>query len=235
MQNVVSIPLWNLALGFVPAFVALLFCLKWSGNAPRAGYSLLRMLVQLLIIGYFLSYIFDTDNPALVLIILLVMIAASSWIAIGSLREGGARYISYALISISVAGLSTLALVTQGVLQLDPWYSARYTVPLAGMIFASAMNSISLAGERLQAELAHELGFEQARAVAFNAALIPNINAMFAVGLVSLPGMMTGQILSGVSPLIAVRYQIVVMCMIFGASAMAAGFFLALIGRNRER
>lgn len=227
------IPVWNLAIAFVPAAVGLLICYRWSRNVSRAAYAVLRMLVQLLLIGYVLTFIFDTDNPLLVSAILVVMIGASSWIAIGSLQPGGLRYFTYSLVSIAAGGLGTLLLVTQGVLQLDPWYLPRFMVPLAGMIFASSMNTVSLAAERLQSELAHDVGYADARSTAFNAALIPNINSMLAVGLVSLPGMMTGQILSGVSPLIAVRYQIMVMCMIFGASAISAACFLLLV-RPRE-
>jgi putative ABC transport system permease protein len=99
-------------------------------------------------------------------------------------------------------------------------------IPLAGMIFATAMTSISLAGERVQSELMQGKSYENASKVAFNTSMIPNINAMFAVGLVSLPGMMTGQILSGVSPFIAARYQIMVMCMLFAAAGISAFIFL---------
>ena len=227
-----AIPLWNLAIAFIPAMAGLLICYKWSKNVRRASYSVLRMLVQLLLIGYLLTFIFETHSPLLVMGILLLMIGASSWIAAGSIggsvsREGF-RYVRYSLVSIAAGGLFTLLLVTQGVLQLDPWYLPRFVIPLAGMIFANSMNTVSLAAERLHAEFEHDIEYPEARAIAFNAALIPNINSMFAVGLVSLPGMMTGQILSGVSPLIAVRYQIVVMCMIFGSSAISAACFLLL-------
>jgi putative ABC transport system permease protein len=88
------------------------------------------------------------------------------------------------------------------------------------------MNSISLSGERLEAEIKLGVPYEQAKKVALRAALIPITNMLLAVGLVSLPGMMTGQILSGVSPLIAVRYQIMVMCMIFGSSGISAAVFI---------
>ena len=223
------IPVWNLAIAFIPAAVGLLICYRWSRNVSRAAYAVLRMLVQLLLIGYVMTFIFDTDNPLLVSAILIVMIGASSWIAIGSMQPGGLRYFTCSLVSIAAGGLGTLLLVTQGVLQLDPWYLPRFMIPLAGMIFASSMNTVSLAAERLQSELAHDVEYADARSTAFNAALIPNINSMLAVGLVSLPGMMTGQILSGVSPLIAVRYQIMVMCMIFGASAISAACFLLLV------
>jgi putative ABC transport system permease protein len=96
------------------------------------------------------------------------------------------------------------------------------------MIFATAMNSISLSAERIFSELDNNTPYPIARKQALNAATIPVINSLFAVGLVSLPGMMTGQILSGISPLIAVRYQIIVMRMIFAAAILSAVIFLLL-------
>jgi len=100
-------------------------------------------------------------------------------------------------------------------------------IPLGGMIFANSMNSISLAGERLESEIDKGATYEKARVIALNAALIPITNSLLAVGLVSIPGMMTGQILSGVSPFIAARYQIMVMCMIFGSTGISVSLFLA--------
>ncbi len=91
------------------------------------------------------------------------------------------------------------------------------------------MNSIGLAAERIDAEIKRGVDYDKARSIALRAALIPIVNALFGVGIVSLPGMMTGQILSGVSPLIAVRYQVLVMCMLFSASGISAAFFLQLI------
>ena len=231
-ESEMVIPLHNLAIAFIPAFAGLFVFYRWSGNIKRASHSVLRMLVQLLLIGYLLTFIFATDSSLLVGTILFLMLMTSGWIAASSIGSSATdqrfKYLLYALASIASGGLATLLLVTQGVLQLDPWYKPQFIIPLAGMIFASSMNTVSLAAERLNAEYGHNTQYPEARAVAFNAALIPNINSMFAVGLVSIPGMMTGQILSGVSPLIAVRYQIMVMCMIFGASAISAACFLVL-------
>ena len=96
------------------------------------------------------------------------------------------------------------------------------------MIFASSMNGVSLAAERLRAELERNISYNNARGIALKAALIPITNSLFAVGLVSLPGMMTGQILSGISPLVAVRYQIMVMCMVFSAVGLSSYIFLVI-------
>jgi len=122
-----------------------------------------------------------------------------------------------------------LLVITQGVLQLASWYHPQTLIPLAGMVFASSMNSVSLSGERFYAELANKANYKQARNTAFQASMIPNVNALLAVGIVALPGMMTGQILSGVSPFIAARYQIMVMCMIFASAGISSAYFLYLV------
>ena len=96
------------------------------------------------------------------------------------------------------------------------------------MIFANCMNTVSIAAERFESELRHDVPIAQAKRIAFQSGMIPVINSMFAVGLVALPGMMTGQILSGVTPLVAVRYQIVVMAMLFAASGLSAALYLQL-------
>jgi putative ABC transport system permease protein len=196
------------------------------------------MLAQLVLIGYLLTFIFAAESPPVVLAVLSVMLGASGWIALQPLAplatRSAALYLR-ALGAIAAGGVITLLLVTQGVLGAEPWYAPRVVIPLAGMIFANAMTAVSLAGERYQAELDNGKASDVAQRIAFQAALIPQINALLAVGLVSLPGMMTGQILSGVSPLLAVRYQIMVMAMIFGSAGIASAVFLALQGRVASR
>lgn len=130
---------------------------------------------------------------------------------------------------MSGGGGLTLWVIIQAVLELHPWYQPRYVIPLAGMIFSSSMNSISLAADRFQAEKLNQSSYAEARNRAVTTAMIPTINGLLAVGLVSLPGMMTGQILSGVSPFVAARYQIMVMAMIFSAAGLSAALFLTLL------
>ena len=96
------------------------------------------------------------------------------------------------------------------------------------MIFANSMNTVSLAGERLFTEQERGKNYQEARKIALETAMIPQINALLAVGLVSLPGMMTGQILSGIEPLTAARYQIMVMCMIFSTAGLSAVTYMSL-------
>jgi UDP-glucose/iron transport system permease protein len=221
-----TIPLTNLAITFIPALVVIAILFKWSLNASNALYAITRMLVQLLIIGYFLVYIFGSESAWIIVVILAVMVFASSWIALGTIKNKRNLLYKHAFLSILLGGGSTLLIVTQAVLVLEPWYQPQFMIPLAGMIFANTMTSISLAVERLNAELERNVPYNEARNIAMQASLIPIINSLFAVGLVSLPGMMTGQILSGVSPLIAIRYQIMVMCMLFGSCGIATACFL---------
>ena len=223
-----DISLLNLSVAFIPMLVVLAILFRWHMNYGNAIYAIFRMVIQLLLIGYLLVFIFKADNSWIVLGVLIIMISASSWIALGVVGTHQRSLFSVALLSIATGGGISLLVVTQGVLTLQPWYEARYMVPLAGMVFANAMNTVSLAVERLQSELSRGADYTAARNTAFQAALIPVINSLFAVGLVSLPGMMTGQILSGISPLIAVRYQIVVMCMIFSSAGISSALFLCL-------
>jgi putative ABC transport system permease protein len=97
------------------------------------------------------------------------------------------------------------------------------------MIFANSMNSVSIAAERFEVEFNRENIYEKARNIAYKASLIKDINSLFAVGLVSIPGMMTGQILSGVEPIETVKYQIMVMCMIIASSGISTAVYLKLL------
>ena len=227
-NSIQSISLAHLMIAFIPVLVILAILFKWSLNTRSAFYAVSRMLGQLLLVGYFLTYIFESDSALIIMLILTVMLLSSSWIALRMVKARRRSLFRNAFFAIALGGGSVLFVITQWVLNLEPWYFPRYMVPLAGMIFSNSMNSVSLAAERLYAELQREVPFLEARKIAFQAALIPIVNSLFAVGLVSIPGMMTGQILSGVSPLIAARYQIMVMCMIFGAAGISAACFLWL-------
>ena len=232
MDSIQVISLANLAMAFIPVAIVLFILQRWKSDSKEALFGISRMLVQLLVVGYFLTFLFNAENVWIILTVLSVMLLVSSWISLRTVKIHRRILYPTSLISIFIGGGSVLLMVTQGVLGLEPWYEPRYLVPLAGMIFSSSMNSISLAAERVEAEMIRGEPYEKARSIALRASLIPIVNALYGVGIVSLPGMMTGQILSGVSPLIAVRYQIMVMCMLFSASGISAAIFLSLI-KNR--
>lgn len=231
-NSVQTIQFLNLILAFIPALAVVWILWKWGLGYGNSLYAIFRMLIQLLLIGYFLIFIFKSDSYLVVVGVLAVMLFASSWIALRTVKIPRRVLYLKSFGSISFGGGIVLLLITQGVLNLQPWYLPSYTIPLAGMIFANSMNSVSIAIERLDAEVERNVPYEKARVIALRASLIPITNSLFAVGLVSLPGMMTGQILSGVSPFIAARYQIMVMCMIFSSAGISSACFLALVRSN---
>ena len=232
MNNIETIPLTNLAFILIPVLLVIIIHVKWRLNTANAVYAISRMLIQLLLIGFFLNTIFASESAQITLFILAVMLLFASWIALDTVKQKRRQLFGKATLSLAVACGFTLSVVIISVLELSPWYQPRYIIPLGGMILANSMNSISLAAERFLSEINNHNNTIQARNIAFNAALIPTINILFAVGLVSLPGMMTGQILSGVSPFIAARYQIMVMCMLFASSGISAACFLTLMKQD---
>ena len=225
------IPLGRLALAFLPVFVVVAVLARWSLGAGTAVYGIARMLIQLLLIGYVLTFIFETEQSMVVVGVLSFMLAVASWITLRPLKEKSRSQYWKALVSIALGGVLTLLLITLGVLDLEPWFNPSKMIPLAGMIFANCMTAISLAAERYDAELLNA-DYVTARNAALRTALIPITNSLFAVGLVSLPGMMTGQILAGADPLVAARYQIMVMCMLFGSSGISVVCYLTLLKRD---
>ena len=231
-QALTSISLSRLAIAFIPVMLVLVILARWSLPQKRTWHALVRMLMQLMLVGYVLSYIFESHNAWVIGLLLLVMIVFSSWIALNNIEAPRLRLFNSAFIAIALSSLLILLVITQGVLNITPWYHAQTLVPLAGMVFANGMNSVSLCGERFFAESARGVSYLEARNIAFKASMIPNVNALFAVGIVSLPGMMTGQILAGVSPFIAARYQIMVMCMVFASAGIASAIFLMLMNKK---
>lgn len=226
--TIYEIGLVNLAIAMLPIVVVVVILAVWSLKSKTAVYASVRMVIQLTAIGYVLTFIFAQDSPGIVLLVLGLMLLVASWIALRPLKQKSANLFANALFAISVGSISILVLTIFAVIRIDYWYQPEYVIPLAGMIFSNAMNTVSLGAERFEADMAASPDYIRARNSAFMASLIPSINTFFAVGLVALPGMMTGQILSGVSPLIAVKYQIVIMSVLFGSSGVSSAIYLYL-------
>jgi putative ABC transport system permease protein len=195
----------------------------------------IRTVVQLALVGYVLVYIFAWDRWYLVVLALVVMLAVAARTATD--RQDRPTRRLYGILGLAMLIGSGLTLVYIGavVVRPDPWYDPRYLIPLFGMIVGNAMNTASLAAERLAGEMdARRAEVEAYLALgasptfatrdavrrAVRASMIPMVNSLMVVGIVALPGMMTGQIIAGASPLAAVRYQIVVMFMLMGSVAL---------------
>lgn len=209
-----------------------------------------RGTVQLIFMGYVLVTVFRINEPLLIGLLMVLMVILAAHTAAGRQKEnkGDKKRVAYfAFISILISTTLTLFFVSQVVIDVDPWYSPQYLIPLAGMVIANSMNAAALGAERFASELCARrhhveallaLGASPKEACealmrkAVGAAMMPTISALMVVGLVSLPGMMSGQILSGVSPLLAVRYQLVVQFMIVSAAAMTSVMMVIFYARS---
>jgi len=203
----------------------------------------IRTVVQLYLVGLILAAVFSAARWYWVLSILVVMAAIATQAAVSRLAKPipGVYWIAAAALTISTA--ATITYVIGIVVQPRPWWEPQYLIPIAGMILGNSMTSAALAGDRLQSDLSARrdevearlaLGFSGPEAVqplvraALRAAMIPTVNGMMTVGIVQLPGMMTGQILAGASPLTAIRYQIVVVFMMAVATTLGSLLFVRL-------
>lgn len=217
------------------------------GLERRLALASVRTVAQLLLIGYVLEWVFRVELPWPILGVLALMIAAAGRAAVqrASRTFRGAYPASFT--SLAVTGTLTTFTVTGAVIGVDPWWKPQYVLPLLGMVLGNSLTGISLcldsllealdAGrERIELDLA--LGATRWQAVreplseAVRRGMIPIINSMMVVGIVSLPGMMTGQILAGADPLPAVKYQIVVMFMIGAGTSLGCIVMALLIYRR---
>ena len=225
-----TISWFDLAWCLLPILLVCAIYVAWQGKPSEILLASARMVVQLVAVGYVLISVFENPSPWISLAIVSVMLIIAAWIAIRPVRHHRG-YWWPALIALACSVSLHLVISILWVLKADSWFQPQLLIPLAGMYLANTMNAISLAAERYHSELHNQKPAPEARLSAFHAAMIPQINGLLAVGLVALPGMMTGQILSGVSPLIAVRYQIMIMAMILGASGIGAALMLWLLGK----
>jgi putative ABC transport system permease protein len=223
-----QIPLTNLLYSLIPLFIIGYFYYKWSNSKYEIAYATIRMIVQLLLVGYVLIYLFNEKNIYLGIIILAFMIIVSTWISLRNATNKSFSHFIKILLSITISNILHILLIINFILDLEDFYEPRYVIPIAGMIIANSMNVLSLAIERFEKEFTTTQSFEEARNISFKAALIPQINSLLAVGLVSLPGMMTGQILSGIDPLVAVRYQIMIMATILSSAGISLIIYFTL-------
>ena len=240
--TIIDLSLWDLVTVYSLLLMSIgLAHILRAGQGRDIFWSGLRMFVQLMVVGYLLHLVFALESALPVLLILVVMTGFA-------VQTIGARVETkmpnfYRVVGAAIlfgCGGMTFFFCTL-VIGLEPWYDPRYLIPLAGMVIGNSMTGASLAAERLAAEFRErreeietalclgssvKLAAEPAVSSAFRAALIPSVNAMAAMGLVFLPGMMTGQILSGTEPLIAVKYQIAIMCVITGSVALTTFMIL---------
>lgn len=206
-----------------------------------------RAFIQLSLIGYVLSYVFKLNNLLLIIPIILLMIWVASREATRRISSAPHKPAAMSFFSLTASTFIVGLIVVVLIISPQPWYSARVMIPIFGMLLGNSMNAIALSLDRLYSEVqSHADEIEQllccgatpwesvisAVKKAISAGMMPTINSLMVVGIVSLPGMMTGQILAGMDPQSAVRYQFVVQIMI--AASVAIGCLL-MVGLSYKK
>lgn len=207
------------------------------GLSKTLAIATLRTTTQLLFVGSVLTAIFASEQPLVVLGLLLLMTTIAAVVARGRIDPELPKLLKWVWLAIFTAGLVIMTYVSLLVIPITPWYNPRYLIPLTGIVLGNSMTAASIAGERLATALRNNrveiethlsLGATPAQAIAtyrqaaIKAGLIPTVNAMMVVGLVTLPGTINGQLLGGAAPLTAAVYQILIMFMLALATLMAS-------------
>ncbi len=234
--GVILLSPFDLALGSL-----LILALAGLSMALRLGIerslliSATRTTVQLLLIGLVLKVLFDNAHLLWITLMATVMllVAGREVMARQKRRFTGIWGFGVGTLSMFLSSFTVTVMALVVVIGNDPWYSPQYAIPLLGMVLGNTMNGIALGLDRLTQDawqkrmmietrlaLGHDWNqaINEVRREATRVGMIPIINAMAAAGVVSLPGMMTGQILAGVPPVEAVKYQILVMFLIAGGT-----------------
>ncbi len=241
------------------SLVMLLAAMNWH-SASKLGPSLLwsgiRMVLQLGIVGYVLQALFANVHLGWVALMAVVMLLAAGREVVARQKRRFAGLWGWRLgvlaMMVSSFGLTIFSMTA--LLEVQPWYQPRYAIPFLGMLLGNTMTGIAIGLDRLtdttwrarrEVEAQLLLGYSAKEAIknirndATRAGLIPLVNIMSGAGIVSLPGMMTGQILAGNSPLLAIRYQILIMFLIAAGCGFATMLAVHLGSRRlfdqRER
>ncbi len=237
MNNVIELDFIDLALALGIMGIAIALSL-WQKLGLEANFffGAGRSLLQLLVVGYVLDFVFALHNWLAVLLVILFMLSVAAITARNRIDRQRRGLLPIVWLSLIASTGLTVAYVIVAIVQPPVWYEPQYLIPLTGMLLGNAMNGASLAGDRLinaikqnhqEIETYLCLGATPKQAIfnyqkeAIRTGLIPTLNTMMVVGLVTFPGMFTGQVLAGANPLNAASYQILILFAIALANLIA--------------
>ncbi len=246
------ITLTPIDLGLAALLIMLLALVSWrshNGMERKILFSSVRATLQLLLVGVALQTLFDHSSLLWVTLISLgmVLLAGREIHARQQRRLNGPWGFATGTVAMFLSSMLTALFALLVIIQNDPWYQPQYAIPLLGMLLGNTMNGISLGLDRLtnsvwqqrriiEARLALGESAQQAihplRDEAVRTGMIPILNAMAAAGLISLPGMMTGQILSGTPPIEAVKYQILILFLIAAGTGFGVMAAISIASRR---
>lgn len=197
-----------------------------------------RMVVQLLLVGLVLKTVFELGSPWLVGAVLLAMLASAAWETRSRQQRRFAGHWGYSLGAATiVAATVPVTALAIAILHPSPWFAAQFSVPMFGIVLGNAMSGIAVSLNGFNTSIAREqraiesqlaLGATRGQALApvrrdaLKSGIIPIVNQMSAAGIITLPGMMTGQVLAGMSPFEAAKYQVFVLFLLAGATGLGA-------------
>lgn len=245
MENVINLSVLQLASAYIFVLILLLIVkLKGIPREKEILISTVRMTLQLILTGYVLAYVFENSHPSYTIIAIAFMeIFAIYNVFKRSKLNLSSKMKKIIAISMLFGTVTSLVYFLFVVIRISPWYNPRYFIPIGGMVVGNSMTGITLGVTRLVDGMTNQkdlietslmLGATPKTASkvivdkAFDSAILPTINSMVGMGIVFLPGMMTGQILSGVSPVTAIEYQIAIMLGILGSVALTVILFVQL-------
>ena len=245
MNGVINLSLLQMVFAYLLVIIVMgIIKLRGVSREKELLVASIRMTLQLTLTGYVLVYLFESMNPLYTILVIIVM----EVFAIYNIYQRANMKLSKKIkeiiaLSMAIGTLSSIIYFLLIVVNISPWYDPRYFIPISGMLIGNSMTGITLGVTRLVdgmrskkhiVETALMLGATPKRAAkeivddAFDSAILPTINSMVGIGIVFLPGMMTGQILSGTSPITAIKYQMAIMLGILGSVAFTTILFVQL-------
>lgn len=239
-MNLVILSSWDLAISAsLVLLLAILATLQQLNLSRVLLISATRAFVQLLLLGYILHLVFNLQSVVWILGIAIVMllIAGREVMVRQHRRLSGWWGFGTGTVSLFLSSFCVMLITLTSIINIQPWYHPQYLIPIMGMLLGNTMNGIAISLDRLLEDTWKERAMIEARLSlgqtakeaiselkqkALRAGLIPLINSMAVAGIVSLPGMMTGQILSGSPPLEAAKYQILIFFLITAGTGFGA-------------
>ncbi len=238
MKDIIHLTFFQIVLAYVFVGIVLFIVRKRGINREKEiVISSVRMTIQLVLTGYFLVYLFNNPGPWITLIIIFIMEGFAIYTIFNKFKNKLSHSLKMVIAMSMVGGtLFCLLYFLFIVIRISPWYDPQYFIPIAGMLIGNSMTGITLAVKLLvdsiksQSNVVEEaliLGATPTCATrdiinnAFDSAIMPTINSMLGMGIIFLPGMMTGQILSGTAPTTAIAYQIAIMLGILGSVSIS--------------
>ncbi len=244
-DGIIQLNFLQVALAYIFVLIVLFF-LRRRGiqREKELIFASLRMTIQLIAVGYILTFVFEQPHPLVTLAIVLIMVGFAILTLFRKFKGKLSHRIKKVIVlSMTLGTLPVVLYFLLIVIRVEPYYNPQYFVPITGMIIGNSMTGISLGIHTMLNRFNHQkheieesliLGATPKQASnqiindSFDAAIMPTLNSMLGMGIIFLPGMMTGQILSGVAPNMAILYQIGIMLGILGGVSLATYLFLQL-------